>query len=655
VESAPPKTVESVRAALENLHHLMAAARLYGRYHPKTEKAAERMAGQIAALFRDAGELEFRVRRNGLLWMDAEIYADDDSRDGIARTLHREGITSFALLPGLNRDELVTFAELIGINLNLPMWEEETLSSLLWQLQLKHIVYEAVEHLSDAQELSETTARGEEGYIHEMVRQILDPDPPAPGEGAGTAGAVPVQGATGDGPGVPPAGIGSDRGAAGGAQGVSPAGVAPGAAPGATGQGAAGRGPDVPQDHRDISRSLPPGDRSAAEAARSDVATPGATWTPAQHIAAMDLGKWAEGGDDELEEEVDLQALRREAAEDDAPNLLTRTVSLLLIAAARGRAELTSGEGLALVDRALQREEAVEVHLWKSAVSLALRISASDAPLLQPGKDDIEEWLDQCTRPAMFTAFASTLSPKESSDVQLLRRFLTGRDRQRARLVVQRMGQADRRLEWVMDQVAAVVRQDVAELTHGLDRRPVEEILQVIDLLRRMGDEQANTLVQRLLEHRMPDVRAAAVRALPDPLPRTLLEPVLARLADDSPAVRDAVVELLRTRRPVGAFDTLREMFEGASFAEGGGPQKRVIATALAAAGADAAIPLLQERLLAHGFFAGAEARREMEACAAALGAIDSLKARVALKQGAKSLQPTLRRICREALQSEGR
>ena len=612
MESLPAKTLDSVRGALENLHQLSAAARLYGRHHPKTEKAADRLAGQIGELFGETGELEFRVHRNGLLLMDEEVYADDDARDGIARTLHREGITSFALLPGLSRDELVTFAEMLGINLNLPIWEEETLSSLLWQLQLQHIAYEAVEHLSDAQELSETTARGEEGYIHEIVRQILEPDPPAPGEGAGTAGSTPVQGDEGE-------------------------------------------GPDLPDDLEDLSDRPSAAESSAAQQARSDLAVPDATWTPAQHIAAMDLGRWAGDTDAELQEDVDLEALRRETAEDDAPNLLTRTVSLLLIAAARGRSELEPGEALALVDRALRREEAVEAHLWKSAVGLAIRIAAADAPLLQPGKDDLEAWLDRCTRPSTFTAFATTLSPDEPADVQLLQRFLAGADRQRARLVVQRMGRTDRRMEWVMDQVAVVVRQDVAELTQGLDRRPVEEILQVIDLLRRMDDDQANTLVQRLLEHRMPDVRAAAIRALPNPLPRSLLTPVLSRLTDENAAVRQAVVELLRTRRPVGAFDTLRDMFLGEAFANGGPDQKRVIAVGMAAAGADAAIPMLQERLQSHGLFAGASARYEMEVCAAALIAIDSLKARLVLKQGAKSLQPGLRRACRDALEGGGR
>jgi len=645
VHSVPHDTVDAVSTALENLHQLMAAARLYGRRHPKTEQAADRLAAQITALFDEAGELEFRVHRNGLRWLGTEIYSDDDNREGIARTLHREGITSFALLPGLDRAEIVTFAELLGLNLNLPRWEEETLSSLLWQQQLRHIAYEAVEHLSDAQELSETVARGEEGYIHEMVRQILAPDPPAPKQGVGKAGALPVRGNDSDGA-VPVPGDGS-------AETVPVSGDGSDGTVPVSGDGSGG--PGHPSDSRDVSDPLSPAASGDAAAARADLAASEDSWAPTQHIAAMDLGRWADSSDGELEEEVDLGALRLEVAQDDSATLLARAVSLLLTSAARGRTELRPGEALALLDRALQREEAVEAHLWKSAVELAMRTVSSDAPLLESGRGEIEEWLDRCTRSAAFTAFASSLSSDEPDDVALLERFLSGRDRQRAQLVAQRVGRPGRHLEWVMDHVASIARRDVMALTRGLDHMPLEEALQVLDLLRRMGDQQANTMVAHLLQHRLADVRAAAVKALPSPLPRALLEPVLSRLMDDSQVVRGAVVDLLRTRRPMGAFDRLSQMFGGAAFAEGAAEHKRVIAAGLAAVGGDAAIPLLQDKLQSHGFFAGAEARLEMESCAAALVAIDSLKARMVLKQGAKSLQPGLRRVCREALEGGGR
>ncbi len=641
MEHVPQTTVNAVRDMLEEFHQLIAAARLYGQEHPKTQRAGERMASEVARLLKEAGELEFSVTRDALSWMDQDVYQDDDNRDGIARTLHREGIIGFAFLPGLHRPEMMLFAELLGINLGLPQWEEETLSSLLWQAQLQAISYEAVEYLSDAQEMSETTARGEEGYIHEMVRQILDPDPPPPGKGIGGVGAALSKDGSGPGPGAgrrPGRGEGPDGGPAMAGGGTAPGGAAPGGAQ---------ADPELPAE-------MAGGEQTGVADARSDLAVPDQSWTPAQHLAALDLGHWAEESDGELHEEVDVGTLRREVAQDNHDTILSRVISLLLVAGARGREELDTDQATALVTRALTRDETQDSHLWKATVELAMRLTASPVELIQPGRFGLEAWLDTLTRPALFSAFAATLSKEEVADVQLLHRFLGGGNGDRARLVVQRMGGGEaRRLGWVMDEVARAAQRDMARITDGLERRSVEEIIQVIDLLTRMGGDAATATLAKLLRHRISDVRAAALKALPDPLPRSLVGPAMALLSDDSPVVREQVIELLRTRRPVGAFDALKSMMEGGAFAEGDPERKRVIAAALAASGGDAAIPLLQEILGSYGLFTGAKAKADLEACARALALIDSLRSRQVLKQAAKSLNPYVRSICREAL--EGR
>jgi len=608
LETIPTATAEQVRAAMEDLHQLTAAARLYGLAHPKTREVADRLTIEIAELLGELGELELHVRRDGLDIEGVEVFGDDDNKEGIARTLHREGITSFAFLQGLTRNELTTFSELLGLNLGLPQWEEETLSSLLWQAQLQFVAYEAVEHLSDAQELSETKARGEEGYIHEMVRQILDPS---------AFGGGPVE-MMEDGP--------------------------------SEGYAVAGPGMETAEMER---AAFVDGEERGSGEAREAMAVPEVAWAPSQQLAALDLTRWAEEPDAELEEEIDLEALRREAAEDTPVAILGRVASLLLVAAARGRDELPTADATAMLTRALERDEASQGNLWRVCMDLALRLADSEVPLLKAGRRGIHAWLERCTRPDMFAAFAGSLSEQRPPDRKLLHRFLTGGDGQRAHLVIQRLGgqaAVARRLGWAMDEVAAVVRSDLDQLTAGLDRRPVDEVLQVVDLLRRMGDEQAVALMRSLMKHPVSDVRAAVIKALPDPLPKPLLTPVMSLLSDDSATVRQAVVDLLRTRKPVGAFDAIQKMVNGSMFANGKPAQKMILATALGAAGGDAAIPALESIMDQYGLLSGPRARPDLEACAAALAVIDTLRARQLLKRGAKSLNPYIRTACREAL-----
>jgi hypothetical protein len=611
VDRISAATADRARSTMEDLHQLTAAARLYGLAHPKTSEVAQRLTGSVAELLDELGELEVHVRRDGLDVEGVEVFGDDDNKEGIARTLHREGITSFVFLQGLTRKELTTFSELLGLNLSLPQWEEETLSSLLWQAQLEHVVYEAVEHLSDAQELSETAARGEEGYIHEMVAQILDP--------SAFAGAMDVE-MMGSGP----------------------------------SEGYAVAGPGMRGEATETA-VFAGGEQTGSVEAREELAVPEAAWTPSQHIAALDLTRWAEEPDAELEEEVDLEALRREAAEDTPVSILGRVVSLLLVAAARGRDELPTAEAMAMLTRALERDEAHQGHLWRVCMDLGLRLSDSEVPLLKAGRRGLHEWLELCTRPDTFAAFAGSLAQDRPMDVKLLHRYLTAGDGQRAHLVIQRLGgqTAARRLGWVMDEVASVVRSDLHQLTAGLERRPVDEVLQVIDLLRRMGDDEAIGLMRKLLRHPVSDVRAAVIKALPDPLPKPLLTPVMSLLSDDSATVRQAVVDLLRTRKPVGAFDAIQTMVRGSMFANGKPSKKMILATALGASGGDAAIPAIATIMDQYGLLSGPRAKPDLEACAAALAVIDTLKARQRLKRGAKSLNPYIRGACRDAL--EGR
>ncbi len=613
MEPEDSQSVDHVRSTLEDLHKLTSAVRLYGLEHPKTVDVATRFAGRLHPLLRAYGELELRVARDGLYWQGEDVYTDDDERDGLARTLHREGIVRLTFLPGLVRDELLTFAEVIGTNLNLPRWEEETLTSLLWQARFEHVLYEAVEYLSDAQEMSETAAVGEETYVQEILRMILQPDPLEPGRGAGAFGAVPSR--------------------------------------------AASRDDDVDEATLDEEAGGPAGQRPDAGEARARMAVPDPTWTPAQHIAALDLSQWAEAPEAELERDVDLEAIRREIEADNVANLLRRVMEILIIGGSQGRPELLPEMAMSLVDRGLEHEEAGGARMWPYVVGLVDRVLVAELPLLEPGRETMERWLDLCTTPGRFRALASHLAPDNADHQRLVKRLLRAHDGRRARLLAERIGGVEqRRFGWIVDEVARVVGSDVLRMSAGLDRRPVDEVLPMLDLMRRMGGAAAGERIAALLRHRAPEVRAAAIRALPDPVAPQVVTRVLDLLTDRDRGVRQAAVDLLRARDVGGAFGAIQVLIRGKRY-EGAPPEiKRTLAEALAVTGRDAAIPLLLEIAGRHkGLFGGAAARADMEACARGLARIESVHARQALSQGARSLNPAMRRAFRDALEGKGR
>ncbi len=587
---------------------LVAAVRLYGPKHKQTTQFADLLEQHLEQLADTVPEFELAITRDHLYWGDLAVYQDNDDKDGLARTLQREGIVGITVLPGAPRDELLVFAGIVGTNLNLPRWEEETLSSLLWQANLQHVTYEAVEYLSDAQELSETIARGEGSQIAAIMNRLHDPTPPEPREDERPSldGEVDLEQIA---------------------------------------------GPPAPSDH-----PLEDDEAEALAQARAQLRLPDPEYTPDQNLAALDLNRWLDSAEAEIESDPDLAHLREEVESDTEQALLERVVEILVLGGARGRPEFPSSEAMALLSRALEWDEQRGRQLRKPVTRMVMRLSEGEIPLLQPGQKAMNAWLDSCTSPEAFFDLAERLESDNPADQHLLHQFLAGGGGKRAQLLVKRLGgrrPADEQ-GWVMDELAATVKGDLAPISAAARHRPVDEAFTLIDLLRRVDDAGSRAQLFELMQHDAPDVRAAAVRALPFPLPAQVLPRVVELLLDRSMTVRHAVVEQLRGQSSPGAWMALEEMVEGETFALATPEIQASLAHALCAVDPDGAVRVLQGVLARHAkLFAGGEARSQLEAAAQALARSGTVAARQTLLQGARSPFPALRKACKAALEDK--
>ncbi len=604
----PNEPIDRVRATVDDLHLLVAAVRLYGPKHKQTIQITEQFEGHLRDVGSFLQEVEIAVTRDNLFWEDQAVYQDNDDKDGLARTLQREGIVGFAFQADAPRAELHTFAGIVGTNLNLPRWEEETLAGLLWQANLQHITYEAVEYLSDAQELSETIARGEGSQVAAIMTRIKDPTPPEPRE--------------------------DERPSLDGEVDLDEI-----------------AGPPAPSDS-----PLEEDEAEALAQARSQLRLPDPEFTPTQNMAALDLNRWLDKAEAEIESDPDLDHLREEAEADTEQSLLDRVVEILVLGGARGRPEFPSSEAMALLSRALEYDEQRGKQLRKPVIRMVMQLSEGDIPLLQPGKPAMNAWLDTCTEPGVFLDLAERLDQADAGDQNLLRGFLAGQGGQRAQLLVRRMrGMRTRReLSWVMDELATTLRDDLTPITAGIRSKPLDEAFTLVDLLRRMDDASSRSQLFELMQHEAPDVRAAALRALPFPLPETIVPRVVELLTDRAEAVRTAAVEQLRGQTSPGAWMALEETVQGSTFEQAPADIQASLAHAICAVDPDAAVPVLQGILARHAkLFAGSGARSQIDACAAALAHIGTVAARQTLLQAAKSPFPALRKGCKAALEGK--
>ncbi len=165
-------TIDRIRGALKDLRKVTRVYRLYGRDHPETDRIASMFIQTLVPLLEDRGNLELEVDPEQLRIGDTVVFEDDAASDFV-ETLYREGIERLTLMPGIERAELLQLVHLLSLNLNLPGYEEETLTSLLWQADMPHIRYEAVEGLVEAVEQSEAAAAGELGMFSDVLASIL--------------------------------------------------------------------------------------------------------------------------------------------------------------------------------------------------------------------------------------------------------------------------------------------------------------------------------------------------------------------------------------------------------------------------------------------------------------------------------------------------
>jgi len=165
-------TIERVAKTLKNLRKVTAVFRLYGNDHPNTRDIAARFVEGLVPLLDELGRLQLEVQVDHLTLGEDVVYRDDET-GAFAGILYREGIQQLTILPGVDQGELLELVRLLSLNLNLPGYEEETLISLLWQADFKHIQYEAVQGLVEAVEQSETAAAGEMGAFGDVLSHIL--------------------------------------------------------------------------------------------------------------------------------------------------------------------------------------------------------------------------------------------------------------------------------------------------------------------------------------------------------------------------------------------------------------------------------------------------------------------------------------------------
>lgn len=626
-------TIDRIRAALKDLRKVTRVYRLYGRDHPETDRIASGFIHALLPLLEDRGNLELEVDPDQLRVGDTVVFEDDAASDFV-EALYREGIERLTLMPGIEREELLNLVHLLSLNLNLPGYEEETLTSLLWQADMPHIRYEAVEGLVEAVEQSEAAAAGELGMFSDVLASILstqsdsaaDPmaavagDPEQMGDPSGQT----MEGAYDDVPDYE----GDDED-----EGITP-----------------GKSTDHFQPDR--ATQATPFRKALLEAAAVAGVHKPVAWSKERRSSAMETIEWAEEFRASLEVPADqIAEYWKLLGSDTFDSMLGSSLDATLFLAARPVDGLPQEEAIDLCRRGMDaaltnRETGVYLRAMKVLDSILESEVFGDerGPLFELEED----WSSKETLLGVLNALDSM-----GEEAEELAGFIERGGWERALAVRDLLGRIEdpTRAEAVTDALLRALRNDPTFLADNLKQLEPDQLIPLYSCMARSLHPELQRQVRLSLHHPDPEVRLHGLGLVVQQHDENTWRWLVPMVKDKDDRVRQATLKLLNGAPIPQLEKELRPLMEAGEFTRRGAAEMRLLAECYGRAGGNGALAVLHDLAFRKRWRLFSSAiRPDVQAALWGLWATGADQARVDVRRAAKSWLPGLKLAAQEVV-----
>ncbi|MGH7531737.1 MAG: HEAT repeat domain-containing protein, partial [Gemmatimonadales bacterium] len=143
----PPAQVEEL---LRTLMKALRATQIYLPNNPIYQRAVDGIRAGFAPIWEVLGDLSFSVTESDFTWEEQSVYHQASKSESLAWTLFKDGLRLLTFRPGVERDEMVRFLEVVNKVRSLPADAEDDLLTLLWEQDFQLIHYTFSEVLTDA-------------------------------------------------------------------------------------------------------------------------------------------------------------------------------------------------------------------------------------------------------------------------------------------------------------------------------------------------------------------------------------------------------------------------------------------------------------------------------------------------------------------------
>jgi hypothetical protein len=149
-EKSNKDAAEAARHVVSSLLLAVKMSSLYPEDHPLYKTAVTSLQDHLDRFLVEHGELEFRVKKNQLLFED-EVVHKGEAKDGdLAFALFRDGITALVFQDEWEPWEIRLFVGILRKYKSISEEAEGDIVTAMWEAELPHIRYESAEHILEA-------------------------------------------------------------------------------------------------------------------------------------------------------------------------------------------------------------------------------------------------------------------------------------------------------------------------------------------------------------------------------------------------------------------------------------------------------------------------------------------------------------------------
>ncbi|MFP3949164.1 MAG: hypothetical protein ACLFWG_10585, partial [Longimicrobiales bacterium] len=140
--------VEEVRELFLTLSKALRSYQLYDRNNPVYRRFVGNLRDAFLRVWQTRDDLQVMVEEDRFIWMGEEVYREENRTGSIAFLVYRDGIRDLTFRRGIEGDEMEVLLDVLH-RVRTGRQAEDDLVTLLWDLDLDHLDYTAVDLLPE--------------------------------------------------------------------------------------------------------------------------------------------------------------------------------------------------------------------------------------------------------------------------------------------------------------------------------------------------------------------------------------------------------------------------------------------------------------------------------------------------------------------------